>query len=61
MSFKSIFKVISYACNSIHNYGFDEIDPAIIKYFRTEYGKDWKSALEHYIDKKNIENKKKAA
>tara|TARA_Y100001960_G_scaffold265475_1_gene288512 strand:- start:166 stop:351 length:186 start_codon:yes stop_codon:yes gene_type:complete len=61
MSFRSFFKIISHTYNSINNDGFDEIDPNIIRYFRTEYGKDWKIALQHHIYNKNIENKKKAA
>ena len=25
------------------------VDPNLVRYFRTEYGRDWKSELEHYI------------
>ena len=28
---------------------FDNVDPNLVRYFRTEYGRDWKSELEHYI------------
>ena len=26
---------------TINNYGFDNVDPQLVRYFRTEYGKDW--------------------
>ena len=25
------------------------VDPNLVRYFRTEYGRDWKAELEHYI------------
>ena len=40
---------------------FDKVDPQLIKYFRTEYGQDWQSALTEHLYKKEISNDKKAA
>ena len=40
---------------------FDKVDPQLIKYFRTEYGQDWQSALTEHLYKKEIGNDKKAA
>jgi len=33
------------------NYGnnFDNVDPNLVRYFRTEYGRDWQAELQHYI------------
>ena len=33
----------------VHGDNFDSVDPNLVRYFRTEYGRDWKSELEHYI------------
>ena len=54
-------KVLSSGYNAFINDGFDKVDPNIVRYFRTEYGKDWKVALEHHLYKENIKNKKQAA
>ena len=43
------------------DYGFDKVDPDLIKFYKTEYGKEWKVALQHFLYKKSIENDKKAA
>jgi hypothetical protein len=40
---------------------FDKVDPQLIKYFRTEYGQDWQSALTEHLYKKESDNDKKAA
>ena len=44
-----------------NDYGFDNIDPHIVRYFRNEYGKDWRSALTEHLYKKERSNDKKAA
>jgi len=32
---------------------FDNVDPNLVRYFRTEYGRNWKSALnEHLYNKR---------
>ena len=59
--FKSIIKVLSNTYNSINVSNFDKVDPNIIRYFRTEYGKDWKIALERHLYKESLKNTKKAA
>ena len=46
---------------AINNYGFDNVDPQVVRYFRTEFGKDWKSALHQHLYKKRSNNDKKAA
>ena len=47
--------------NNFNDYGFDKVDPKVVKYFRTEYGKDWQSALIDHLYKKEANNDKKAA
>ena len=27
----------------------DNVDPNVVRYFRTEYGRDWQAELQHYI------------
>jgi len=61
MFIKSISKVFNSTYNAFTDDGFDNVDPNIIKYFRIEYGKDWKIALENHIYQKNIKNEKKVA
>ena len=61
MFFKSLLKVLSYTYNTLSDNSLDKVDPNIIQYFRAEYGKEWKSALEHHIYKESIKNNKKAA
>ena len=46
---------------AINNYSFDNVDPQLVRYFRIEYGKDWKSALAEHLYKKESNNDKKAA
>jgi len=46
---------------SINNYTFDNVDPQIVRYFRNEYGQEWKSALSEHLYKKKSNNDKKAA
>ena len=59
MSIKSFIRSFSNNFNGFNNY--EKVDPNIIRYFRTEYGRNWKIALEHYLYKKEINNEKKAA
>ena len=58
MFFKSFIKTLQ---SSFNDNGFDSIDPNIVKYFRIEYGADWKAALEHHLHKESLNNDKKAA
>ena len=46
---------------AINNHGFDNVDPQLIRYFRTEFGQDWKSALAEHLYNKKKNNDKKAA
>ena len=46
---------------AINNDNFDDVDPQLVRYFRTEYGNDWKSALTEHLYKKELNNDKKAA
>ena len=32
---------------------FDNVDPNLVRYFRTEYGRDWKTSLNEYLFKQN--------
>ncbi len=61
MSLKSIFQTLGHTYNFINHGGFDKVDPNLIRYFRTEYGKNWQIALENHIYQKSIKNQKKAA
>ena len=40
---------------------FDNVDPQLVRYFRNEYGTDWKSALTEHLYKKVADDDKKAA
>ena len=61
MFYKSILKIINNSYSDVFNNQFDKIDPNLIRYFQVEHGKDWKSALNQYIYKKDLENLDKAA
>ena len=54
MFIKSFIEGITNNYIDISNNTFDKVDPNLIRYFRTEYGRDWKVALEHYLYKKEI-------
>ncbi len=57
----NIINFFEYTYKVINGYGFDNVDPQLVRYFRTEYGNDWKAALAEYLHKKEIKNDKKAA
>ena len=61
MFFKSLINTLSYTYNSINSDAFHNVNPNIVKYFRNEYGADWKVALEHHLYKERVRNDKKAA
>ncbi|MDC0057305.1 hypothetical protein OAJ74_04020 [Alphaproteobacteria bacterium] len=61
MFFKSLITTLNNNYNDFNDGGFDNVDPNIVKYFRTEYGKDWKVALQHHLYKKSLKKTKKAA
>ena len=35
----------------VHGDNFDSVDPNLVRYFRTEYGRNWKSALNEHLYK----------
>ena len=59
--FKQIIKAVKSTYLSVHENNFDSVDPHLVRYFRTEYGNQWKEALTHHICKKKVNNDKKAA
>jgi hypothetical protein len=62
MFFKSLIKTLqSSTYNAFYDSNFDKVNPNIVKYFRNEYGTNWKVALEHHIYKESLKNDKKAA
>ena len=61
MFFKSLINTLSFTYSALNDTGFDNVNPGIIRYFRNEYGANWKTALEHHIYKESIKNDKKAA
>ena len=61
MFFKSLVKTLNSTYGSFNYDGINSANPSIIKYFRNEYGSNWKIALEHHIYKEKVKNDKKAA
>lgn len=58
---KNILKFFDHSYKSMNFNTFDKVDPQLVKYFRTEYGQDWQSALTEHLYKKESSNAKKAA
>ena len=58
---KNILNFFDHTYKRINYYAFDNVDPQLIRYFRTEYGQDWQSALTDHLYKKERNNDKKAA
>ena len=61
MFFKSLITTLNSTYSAFNDSGYDNVDPNIVKYFRTEYGTNWKAALEQHLYKESIKNDKKAA
>ena len=61
MFFKSLINTLNSSHSSLTGGSFSNINPNIVKYFRNEYGPNWKVALEHHIYKERVKNDKKAA
>lgn len=40
---------------------YDKVDPGLVRFYKTEYGKDWRHALSYHLYKSNAKNDKKAA
>ena len=58
---KNIVNFFEQSYKSMSFNTFDKVDPQLIKYFRTEYGQVWQSALTEHLYKKESSNAKKAA
>ncbi|PPR54367.1 MAG: hypothetical protein CFH16_00476 [Alphaproteobacteria bacterium MarineAlpha5_Bin6] len=54
-------KVFNNTYYDITDSRFDKVDPNIVRFYRVEYGKDWKIALENYLYNDKINKNKKAA
>ena len=61
MFFKSLIATLNSTYSAFNDNGHDKVDPNIVKYFRNEYGTEWKVALEHHLYKEKVINDKKAA
>ena len=61
MFFTSLINTLSYTYNAFNDNSIDKADPNIVKYFKNEYGANWKVALEHHIYKERVKNDNKAA
>ena len=59
--FKKIINAVQSTYSLVHEYNFDSVDPNLVRYFRTEYGNQWKEALTHHLYKKGAKIDKKAA
>ena len=58
---KNILNFFDHTYKNINDYAFDKVDPQLVKYFKTEYGQDWQSALTEHLYNKELNNDKKAA
>ena len=54
--FKQIINAVQSTYSLVHG-----VDPHLVRYFRVEYGNQWKEALTHHLYKKEAKNDKKAA
>jgi len=61
MFFKSLISTLGNFHSFYNDSDLNNVNPNIIKYFRNEYGTNWKTALEHHIYEERIKNDKKAA
>ena len=61
MFFKSMLTVLNNSQATWMYTNYSNVDQGLVRYFRTEYGPDWRSALEHHLYKENKKNDKKAA
>ena len=56
MFFTSMVKIFNNSINTFYNDNYSKVNPDLIRFFRTEYGSDWKAALEQHRYKENIKN-----
>ena len=59
--FKKFINAVQSTYSLVNGYNFDSVNPNLVRYFRTEYGNQWKEALTHHLYKKEAKNDKKAA
>ena len=57
----NIIKFLNNTYEAVNLNSFDNIDPNLVRYFRTEYGNNWQSALTQHLYNKEANNDKKAA
>ena len=57
----NIIKFLNNTYEAVNLNSFDNIDPNLVRYFRTEYGNNWQSALTQHLYNKETNNDKKAA
>tara|TARA_Y100000590_G_C15213971_1_gene823627 strand:+ start:380 stop:562 length:183 start_codon:yes stop_codon:yes gene_type:complete len=57
----NILNLLNSSYNAINTNNIENIDPNLVRYFKTEFGKDWHSALDSYLREKKVNNDKKAA
>ena len=57
--FKNIYGALNAIYKIMNEENYDNIDPNLVKYFRVEYGRNWKEALSHHIYIQNSKNDKK--
>ena len=50
--FKLIINSVKLPFLSTLEYNFDRVNPHLVRYFRVEYGNQWKEALTHHLYKK---------
>jgi|TARA_B100001093_G_scaffold311069_1_gene296893 hypothetical protein len=44
----NLAKIFSFS-SFLDNYTYDNVDPNLVRYYRTEYGSDWQSELELFL------------
>ena len=58
---RNIINFLNTKYTNFNDYDFDRTDPQLVRYFRNEYGKEWRSALTEHLYNKKTKNVKKAA
>ena len=61
MFFKSLINTLNTTYSTSNYDNFNNVNPNLVKYFRNEYGTNWKNALEYHLYEKKVKDDKKAA
>ena len=61
MFFNSVVKILNNNYENICTNDYNKVDPGLVRFFRTEYGSEWRSALDHHLYMESQKNDKKAA